>query len=213
MSGYAGWLALSYLLGAIPTSLVAARWIAGVDLRQVGSGNLGATNLYRALGWKYAVPVGLFDMAKGAVPVMLFAPLAGVASAGALGLGAAAIVGHVFSVFVKFRGGKGVATSAGVVLGLAPLAFAVSGAVWALTVWASGYVSLGSVLAALAFPAAVALLYPGRPQTFWFGLVIAVMIVAFHQANIRRLVRGTENRFGRRRAGQGNGGSEGAPTP
>ena len=192
------WLIASYLLGSIPTSYLAARYGAGVDLRQVGSRNLGATNLYRVLGWRYAVPVAVFDAAKGAVPVLLFSRLAAVGVWGALALGLAAILGHVFSVFLRFKGGKGVATSAGVVLGLAPLAFLAAGIVWALVVRVSGYVSLGSILAALAFPAGVAILYPGRREVLWFGLVLAALIVGFHRANIARLLRGTESRFGRR---------------
>lgn len=190
------WMVASYLVGAIPTSLLAAR-LAGVDLRQVGSGNLGATNLFRALGWKFAVPVGLFDAAKGAVPVMVFAPRAGAGIGIALLLGSCAIVGHVFSVFVRFRGGKGVATTAGAVLGLAPWAFVVGLLVWLLVVWLTGYVSLGSILAAAVFPAAVAVFHGGQPALFWFSLGMALLIVAFHQANIRRLLAGTENRFGR----------------
>jgi glycerol-3-phosphate acyltransferase PlsY len=199
MSGWIGlWCLAAYLLGAIPTSYLAARFGAGIDLRQVGSRNLGATNLYRALGWRYAVPVGVFDVAKGAIPVFLFAPWAGLGNWGALGLGGAAILGHVYSVFARFKGGKGVATSAGVVLGLAPLAFLVAVLVWALVVWRTGYVSLGSLLGAAVFPAAVAMLYPERREVLWFGVGLALLIAVFHRANIGRLLQGTENRFGRR---------------
>lgn len=192
------WLLASYVLGSIPTSYLAARYGAGIDLRQVGSKNLGATNLYRVLGWRYAVPVAVFDAAKGVIPVLLFARLAEVGVWGALVLGLAAILGHVFSVFLRFKGGKGVATSAGVVLGLAPLAFLAAAIVWALVVRVSGYVSLGSVLAAMAFPGAVAIIYPERREVLWFGVVLAALIIGFHRANIGRLLRGTENRFGRR---------------
>ncbi len=148
----------SYLLGSIPTSLLAARYGGGVDLRKVGSQNLGATNLFRVLGWRYAIPVVILDAAKGAIPVLLFAPMAGTGPVGAMALGVAAIIGHVFSVFVRFKGGKGVATSAGAVLGLAPLAFLVTLAVFAITVRLSRYVSLGSILGALTFPIAVRIL-------------------------------------------------------
>ncbi|MDH5197007.1 MAG: glycerol-3-phosphate acyltransferase, partial [Gemmatimonadota bacterium] len=101
-------LVIAYLLGAIPMSWLVARFAAGVDLRAVGSGNLGATNLYRTLGWKYAVPAGLFDVAKGAAPTLLLPARVGPETWLPLVVGAAAIVGHVFSVFVRFRGGKGV---------------------------------------------------------------------------------------------------------
>src|SRR5690349_21359693 len=124
----------SYLLGAIPTSYWVYKLARGVDLRTVGSGNLGATNLYRQAGWKYAIPVGLFDMLKGTIPVIFLAPWAGLSLAGAVGLGLVAVAGHVFSVFVGFKGGKGVATGGGVILGLAPWAFLVSLGLWIVIV-------------------------------------------------------------------------------
>ncbi len=115
-------LAASYLLGAIPTSYLAGRVFKGIDLREHGSKNLGATNVYRIMGWRYAIPVGIFDVAKGAVPVLILGPAASALPWFPLVCGVLAVVGHVFSVFVGFKGGKGVATSAGVVLGLAPMA-------------------------------------------------------------------------------------------
>ena len=102
-----GWLLASYLLGAIPTSYLVGRILRGIDLREYGSRNLGATNLYRTLGWRYAVPVGLFDVAKGAIPVAVFGPRVPGIPFFPVYCGLAAIVGHVFSVFVKFKGGKG----------------------------------------------------------------------------------------------------------
>jgi len=194
------WVIASYLVGAIPTSYLTVRLIKGQDLRTLGSGNLGATNLYRVLGWKYAVPVGLFDMLKGAVPVLFFAPLAGGGDRTAILLGLAAVVGHVFSVFAGFKGGKGVATGAGVVLGLAPWAFVVALVTWGILVKLSGYVSLGSLGAALMLPPAVYFLHPERRPTIWLFAGLAGAIVLFHRANIRRLLAGTENRFGRRAA-------------
>ena len=116
MAAAALWLLASYLLGSIPTSHLLSRFIAGIDLRQHGSGNLGATNLYRVLGWKYAVPAGLVDIAKGAIPVLVFGPQLSDSKLFALACGVAAILGHVFSVFVGFKGGKGVATALGVIL-------------------------------------------------------------------------------------------------
>lgn len=195
------WLVASYLLGAIPTSLVVARLAGGIDLRTVGSRNLGATNLYRALGWRYAVPVALVDAAKGAVPVLVFGPRAGGGLWIALLLGVTAVLGHVFSVFVRFKGGKGVATTAGVVLGVAPWATLVALAAWLLTVRLSGYVSLGSIVAAVALPPAAWWLHPALRPVIWIFAVLAVFVVAMHRANIRRLLAGTENRFGRRAAG------------
>jgi glycerol-3-phosphate acyltransferase PlsY len=194
------WLLASYLVGAIPTSYLVVRIVKGQDLRHLGSGNLGATNLYRVLGWRYAVPVGLFDLLKGAIPVLLFAPRAGGGDTTALGLGAAAVIGHVFPVFLGFRGGKGVATGAGVVLGLAPLAFLAAFMTWAVVVKLSGYVSLGSVLAAAVLPPAVYLLHPDRRPMIGLFILLATLIIVLHWKNIRRLLSGTENRFGQRPA-------------
>ena len=167
----------SYLLGAIPTSYLVGRIFRGIDLREHGSRNLGATNLYRTLGWKFAVPVALFDIAKGAVPVILIAPLVTSSRLFALACGAAAVVGHVLSVFVRFRGGKGVATAAGVMLGFSPVAVAIAAVVWAAVVFSTGYVSLGSMIAAASLPIVVRILRPGDWQLFWADIATAVLFV------------------------------------
>ncbi len=187
----------SYLLGAIPTSLWVVRAVKGIDLRTVGSGNLGATNLYRLLGFRYAVPVGIFDALKGAIPVASLGPWAGLGLTGSLLLGVAAVIGHAFPVFANFKGGKGVATGSGIVLGLAPWAFLITLAVWAVSVKLSGYVSLGSVLAAAALPPAVWFLHPDRRALVWWFAALSLAIIWLHRANLRRLINGTENRFGR----------------
>jgi glycerol-3-phosphate acyltransferase PlsY len=201
MSAALPWLLASYLLGAIPASYLAGRLVRGIDLREHGSRNLGATNLYRVLGWKFAVPVGLFDAAKGAIPVLLFAPRVSDSQLFALACGIAAVIGHVFSVFVRFRGGKGVATAAGVMLALTPAALGVAALVWATLVFLTGYVSVGSIVAAAVFPLAVFLLeHPDRPEILWIDAAVAAGIIWLHRANIRRLLAGTESRFGRRAA-------------
>jgi len=195
------WLAASYLLGAVPTSFLAGRLFRGIDLREHGSRNLGATNLYRVLGWRFAVPVGLFDAAKGLIPVLLFAPRVSSSELFALVCGLAAVLGHVFSVFVGFRGGKGVATAAGVMLGLTPAALGVAVAVWIVLVYATGYVSVGSIAGAAIFPLAVVVLDPpAQPVVLWLDIAVAAAIIWLHRANIKRLLKGTENRFGRRAA-------------
>lgn len=197
------WFALAYLLGAFPTSYVAGKLVRGIDLREHGSRNLGATNVYRVLGWKVAIPVALVDISKGTVPVLLFAPRVGDSPVVALLVGVTAMLGHVYSVFVGFKGGKGVATAAGVMLGLTPWAIAVCFAVWATTVALTGYVSLGSMLGAAVLAPAAWILYPSMRQLVWFDLLVAAAIIWFHRANIRRLLAGTENRFGRRGAARG----------
>ena len=194
------WLAGSYLLGAVPASYLVARWFGGIDLREHGSRNLGATNLYRTLGWRFAVPAGAFDIAKGAIPVAVFAPRAGDAAWVPILLGLGAVVGHVFSVFVRFRGGKGVATAAGAVLALAPVPLALSAAVWLGVVWLTGYVSLGSLIGAVTFPVAVALLEPQDHYTLAAGVGLAGLIVFTHRSTIRRLLAGQEARFRHRPA-------------
>jgi glycerol-3-phosphate acyltransferase PlsY len=145
------------------------------------------------------VPAGLFDVAKGAVPVLLAVNYTTPVWF-ALVVGAAAVMGHVFSPFVRFKGGKGVATAAGVFLGLAPLSILAALAVFALVVKLSGYVSLGSMTAAAIFFASVPLLYPGNSVLLISGAVVFGFIVYTHRANIGRLLSGTENRFGRSHA-------------
>lgn len=189
------WLLAAYLVGATPTSYLAGKLGRGIDLRQHGSKNLGATNLYRVLGWKYAVPVGLFDVAKGAVPVMLFARWADGPGWSVVALGLAAVLGHMFSPYVGFKGGKGVATAAGMFLALAPLALALAVPVWGITLWLTGYVSVSSMVAAVLFPLLVRLTTAGGTYTFWASAGLALLIVYTHRANIRRLLAGTENRF------------------
>jgi glycerol-3-phosphate acyltransferase PlsY len=187
----------AYALGAIPTSWVAARLGTGIDLRQHGSKNLGATNLYRVLGWRYAIPVGAFDIAKGAAPTLWFPPRVGSAAWIPLAVGAAAVLGHVFSVFVRFRGGKGVATSAGVVLALAPVPLLASAVAWVAVLRGTGYMSLASIAGALVFPIAAWALGTANPYVVPVGALMAAFIVFTHRANIGRLLAGTESRFGK----------------
>ncbi|HPF62629.1 MAG: glycerol-3-phosphate 1-O-acyltransferase PlsY [Gemmatimonadetes bacterium] len=193
----------SYLLGAIPTAYWVVRAARGEDLRTMGSGNLGATNLYRQLGWRYAIPVGLFDALKGAIPVALIGPWAGLGVLGSVGLGLIAVVGHVYSVFVGFRGGKGVATGGGIVLGIAPLAFVAALVGWIVIVRLSGYVSLGSIVAAAVLPPLIWLLHPAARAAVWPMAGLSALVIWFHRTNIRRLLAGTENRFGRKAAVRG----------
>ena len=189
------WLAASYLLGAMPASY----WIGrarGIDLRTVGSGNLGATNLYRAAGWAAAIPAGLFDVAKGAIPVLVFGPRAGGGQWIPVLLGAAAVIGHVFSVFASFKGGKGVATAAGVVLGVAPWATLLSLGAWLAVLRISGFVSLSSIIAAALLPVGIWLLHPLLRPSIWLFGALGAFVIVMHRANIQRLLAGTESRFG-----------------
>lgn len=193
------WLLAAYLTGSIPSSYLAGR-VAGIDLRDHGSKNLGATNVYRVLGWWYAIPVGLIDVAKGAIPVLLYAPRVGLEPWVPVLMGVAAVVGHVYSVFVRFKGGKGVATAAGAVLALSPAALGVSALVWVLVLAATGFVSVASMSGAVTFPIVHRITEPDDPYTLALGIVLATFIVITHRSNIQRLIAGTENRFrGKRR--------------
>ena len=183
----------SYLLGATPTSYIAGKLGRGIDLREHGSKNLGATNVYRILGWKYAIPVALVDIAKGAIPV-LFAPSTPYPWL-PLAAGGAAVLGHMFSPYVRFKGGKGVATAAGMFLALAPLAVLIAIAVWVACLWLTGYVSLSSIIGVLSVPLTVALLQPGESYVFWASVALVVLIIFAHRRNIARLIAGTESRF------------------
>jgi glycerol-3-phosphate acyltransferase PlsY len=189
------WIGAAYLLGATPTSYVAGRLSRGLDLREHGSKNLGATNVYRVLGWRWAIPVGLIDIAKGAVPVALFGRWAHGAPGFPVFLGLAAVLGHIFSPYVGFKGGKGVATAAGMFLALAPLAVVIALPVWGLCLWTTGYVSLSSILAAAIFPILVLVTPHAGAPALIASIGLAALIVYSHRANIRRLLAGTENRF------------------
>ena len=191
-------LGLSYLLGATPTSFWVGRVFHGLDLREHGSGNLGATNALRVLGWKSALPVVLVDTAKGWIPVWLFADLAGVGFPWTLAYGTAAIFGHMFSLWVGFKGGKGMATSAGAFLGLAPWAVLFGFVVWLGLTMGTGYVSLASIAAAVVLPPLIWLTpHQGGMTLVWCSSALAAFVVWKHKANIGRLMRGEENRFRR----------------
>jgi acyl phosphate:glycerol-3-phosphate acyltransferase len=191
-------LLASYLLGAIPSSFIAGKLLRGIDLRRHGSGNLGATNAFRVLGPTIAGPVMVFDILKGFAPTFFFPML--VSGGGwewAIGFGGAAILGHIFPVYLGFRGGKGVATAAGVFLALAPIAVLVALAVWLVTLAISRMVSLASILAALGL--LVALPFSAVPAPVQvMGVAVALVVIFAHRANLRRILQGKEYRFGTR---------------
>jgi len=193
---------LSYLWGAIPASYIAGKMARGIDLRQHGSGNLGATNTFRVLGAKVAAPVMVFDILKGFFPVFLFyAHGLGWDGTGdwrwGLAYGAAAIVGHVLPVYMGFKGGKGVATSAGVFLALAPLAVGVGLLTWLVVLRTTRMVSAGSVSAALVVMVLLLMPFTHVPaEVRILGCAICLFVVFAHRANIQRILNGTESRFG-----------------
>jgi len=189
-------LAVSYLVGAIPASFLAGRAFRGIDLREHGSGNLGATNAFRVLGPGIAAPVMLFDVSKGFLPTFFFPQLVpGAAWEWGIAFGAATVLGHVFPIYLSFRGGKGVATAAGVFLALAPVAVLAGVLVWVVTLALSRMVSLASILAALAL--LIALPFSAAPLAVQaLGVVIAGLVIFSHRANLKRILQGREYRFG-----------------
>ena len=191
------WLGLSYLLGAIPSSYLAARVFKGIDLREQGSRNLGATNVYRVLGWKYAIPVGLFDAAKGAIPVWLSAPGSGAAAVAAL-LRGGGRGGSRLLRLRRFQGREGRRDRVRRRAGACAWALLAVLVVWAVLVWLTGYVSLGSVVSAALFPLAAYFLEDARGAALAVEIALAAFIIWKHRVNLQRLVAGTENRFARR---------------
>ncbi len=222
-------VAATYLLGAVPFGLLLAKW-RGVDIRRVGSGNIGATNVWRTLGRRYGLLAFALDTAKGVVPMVVAPPIwraAGAWPAGDSGggfyacwlaVGAAAILGHVFPCYLRFRGGKGVATSLGVLLGLWPY-YTVPGLIcfglWGVVFGVTRYVSVASILAAMAFPAVYFGLAVARGWEPWgrqrslliFAVVMALLVVYRHRMNLQRLLAGQENRFGMRPTSGADGAS------
>ena len=191
---------LAYGLGATPTSFWVAKAGYGIDLRTKGSGNLGGTNALRVLGWKAAVPVMVIDVFKGWLPTWYFPQIHPETApwTWALAYGGAAILGHVFSFWVGLKGGKGVATSGGVFLAVAPLAVLGCAVVWLFVMSLTRTSSLGSLSAVLALlPLLYFLPHRGGPAVLWFTMALVVFVFWAHRSNIRRLLRGEENSFAR----------------
>jgi glycerol-3-phosphate acyltransferase PlsY len=196
-------LLIAYLVGSIPTAYLAGKLFRGIDLREHGSRNLGATNVYRVMGWKIALLVLTIDIAKGALPVLLLPRYMDTVTAHlwAIVFGLAAILGHVRPIFLLWRGGgKGVATAAGAFLALVPIPTLIALAVFLAVVLASGYVSLGSLSAAVALPLTLLADRGLRSPLFLVSAVVCVFVFWTHRSNIARLRRGEERRLGRKRS-------------
>jgi glycerol-3-phosphate acyltransferase PlsY len=200
----------AYLLGSIPFGLIIAK-AHGKDLRSIGSGNIGATNLSRALGRKWAYLCFLLDVTKGLLPMVVAAgfvssPPTVAELSLALAVGCAAILGHIFPIYVKFKGGKGVATSFGVALGFWPyytICAAAAFLIWLVVVLLCRYISLASIIASVAFPVTLVSVIVLTPRwnfaNLWPLLIVAVvipiMVIVRHRENIKRLIAGTETRI------------------
>ncbi len=185
-------IAAAYLIGSIPTGLLLARAF-GVDIRNTGSGNIGATNVYRTLGRKVGIMTLVGDCLKGLVPV-LAAKYLGISSGWIALVGLSAFLGHVYTVFLGFKGGKGVATALGVFLGVSPVAVPAVLVIFSLVLWKWRYVSLASVTAAVAMPVLVAVV-EHNAFLILMSILISAVVIYKHQGNIERLRAGTESRF------------------
>lgn len=201
-----------FIPGAIPFGFVVGRF-RDIDLRRLGSGNIGFTNVIRVMGWQYGLPVLVLDMAKGFLPVFFTAALVRVTVSGPSELltiyslfggrlellrvitGLGAIIGHVYTPALRFKGGKGVATAAGVVLALTPWTLLLCLAVFLIILLSTRYLSLASITAAIVLPIATAWFARGQVAVFIFTLLVAVLILVRHIANVKRLLAGTEHRF------------------
>jgi acyl phosphate:glycerol-3-phosphate acyltransferase len=180
---------IGYLVGSLPIGYLVAQSAGGVDLRRVGSGNVGATNVYRTTGLTIAIGVMLADMAKGAAAVLLAANGNGVAA------GVAAVVGHIYPVWLRFRGGKGVATASGVFAMLTPISTLIAAVMFAIVVARTRFVSLGSVIATIVLPIAE-WMTPGRRAVDIGTTIVAALILFRHRGNIMRLMSRTERALG-----------------
>jgi glycerol-3-phosphate acyltransferase PlsY len=206
---------LSYVLGSIPTSIMLSKWKHGFDIRTKGSGNAGGTNVFRVLGWKSGLLVTLVDIGKGVIATVLIARLFWDPTLPFYNktpfddftviqmiCGGAAVIGHIWTVFAGFKGGKGIATGAGMLIGIAPTEFAISTAVFMIVFWAYKYVSLSSISAAIAFPVSLFVRYNilgdeihSYRTLIVFSLSVAVLLVYSHRQNIKRLIEGTEKKI------------------
>lgn len=189
-------VALGYGVGSLPLGFLAARMLRGVDLRRVGSGNIGTANVYRSTGLGFALLVMALDITKGATSVVVAARLAGGTGAAAAAA-VAAILGHNYPVWLRFRGGKGVATAAGAFAVLAPIATVFASVGFVAAIWMTRYVSLGSIVATVTLPALAWATDAPLPIVVG-GVIAALVIIERHRGNLARLQAGTERRLGQR---------------
>jgi len=193
---------LAYLIGSVPTSVWVSRYFFNIDIRDYGSGNPGATNTYRVLGPKWGTIVMVVDMLKGIIAVKLAFLLPEYSIDGAnfqnlqTGLGLAAVIGHIFPIWADFRGGKGVATLFGLVLGISPWTALSCVGIFILVLYLTRFVSLSSILASLAFPIFILVIFNvENPVYRIFAITVALLVLLTHQKNIGRLLKGSESKI------------------
>lgn len=204
----------SYLLGSFPSAVVISKSFFGFDIREKGSGNMGSTNAFRILGWKWGILVQVLDLLKGILAVIVVANLLGQdihvlsnsyfedLTVVKIIAGISAVIGHVWTCFAGFKGGKGINTATGMLIAIAPIDVSIAVGIFILAVIFSGYISLGSLAAAFSLPSSMFVRYnlfhvdiPGYQILIYFALVLTLLIFYTHRSNIKRLLRGEENRF------------------
>jgi glycerol-3-phosphate acyltransferase PlsY len=193
---------LAYLIGSIPTALIISKKFFGIDIRDFGSGNMGATNAFRVLGPKYGTIIMVLDILKGIFAVGLFYFLPYYLTNELertnfmMGLGLAAVVGHIFPVFANFKGGKGVATLLGMLIAVQPIIAVCCIGVFLFVLFLTRYVSLSSILGAIMLPVCVLWIWNEHEMSYRiFALLVALLVIITHQKNISRLLKGAENRI------------------
>lgn len=205
----------SYLVGSFPTAVLISKRFFGFDIRTKGSGNMGSSNAFRLLGWKWGVVVQVIDILKGTFAVLVVSHLMEGHTLPftnrtpfedytvvKLIAGASVVLGHIFSIFVGFKGGKGVNTATGMLIGIAPIEVSIAFGVFWLAVMVSGYISLGSILAAIIIPSVMAFRYnvfgaeiSGYHTLIWFSIGMSLLVIYMHRSNIQRLLHGTERKM------------------
>lgn len=204
---------LSYLIGSIPSAVIISKIFFGFDIRKKGSKNMGSTNAFRVLGKKWGIIVQIADILKGVIAVLLISHIFNVnyhfasnylEDTTIVGIiaGISAVLGHIFSLFVKFRGGKGINTALGMLLAVAPVDVSIALGIFIIAVIFSGYISLGSILAAVTLPSSLFVRYnifsikiPAYSTIIYFSLALSLLLIFAHRSNIKRLIAGTENKF------------------
>ncbi|MGE5108754.1 MAG: glycerol-3-phosphate 1-O-acyltransferase PlsY [Sphingobacteriales bacterium] len=196
-----GLIILAYFIGSVPTALIISKQFFGIDIRDYGSGNMGATNTYRVLGSKFGTIVMVVDMLKGFVAASLWILLPFYATNEfhrtnlQIGLGLAAVIGHILPFFAQFRGGKGIATLFGMVLAIQPMVAVYSVVVFLVVLYLTRYVSLSSILASVAFTLLILVIFNEREPLYRiFAIAVALLVILTHQKNIGRLLRGSESK-------------------
>ncbi len=204
---------LSYFVGSFPSAVIISKLFFGFDIREKGSGNMGSTNAFRVLGWKWGIIVQLMDITKGLIAVLVIANLFGIpynfgsnyfenATIMKIIAGLSAVLGHIFSFYVSFKGGKGINTALGMLIGIVPVEVGIALGLFIIAVIFSGYISLGSIIGSFSVPIALIFRHsvfgveiPGYLILTYFLSALAIILILAHLSNIKRLIKGTENKF------------------